>query len=376
VLEDGAAVTVAAAAGGYPVLVRRGLMAKLGELVADRVGEVRRWAVVSDDVVAPLHGERARASLDGAGLPASLHTFPAGEAHKTRATWAALTDDLLASGLGRDGGVVAVGGGVTGDLAGFVAATYMRGIPVVQVPTSVLAMVDSAIGGKTGVDTPAGKNLVGAFHAPRLVVVDPEAVATLPRRERAQGWCEAVKHGAILDDAYLSRLERDVAALLDGAADAVERAVRRSVELKAEVVGRDEREGGLREILNFGHTLGHALEAASGYALPHGSAVSLGMVLEARLGERLGASEPGTAERLARVLGDLGLPTIPPAGLGAGPVMAALERDKKVREGRVRVVLLERPGVVSGAGGWARPVDRALALDVLAEASREAGFQA
>jgi 3-dehydroquinate synthase len=316
-----------------------------------------------------------RAALDAVASPASLHTFAAGEASKTRASWAALTDDLLAAGLARDGGVVAVGGGVTGDLAGFVAATYMRGIPVVQVPTSVLAMVDSAVGGKTGVDTPAGKNLVGAFHAPRLVVVDPEAVTTLPRPQRAQGWCEAVKHGAILDEPYLAALERDVVGLLDGSPEPVERAVRRSVEIKAEVVGRDEREGGLREILNFGHTLGHALEAASDYALPHGSAVAVGMVLEAWLGERLGTTEPGTAARLTAVVEALGLPTAAPAGLGAEPVMAALERDKKVRDGRVRIVLLERPGAVAPGEGWARPVDRALVLEVLAEEPRGSRFQ-
>lgn len=355
-------ISVRAGAGDYPVVVGRNLISGVGDRVADRVPGVRRWAVISDERVAPLFGEPVRASLERVGLTATVHVFPAGERSKSREQWATLTDELLAAGLGRDGGVVAVGGGVTGDLAGFVAATYMRGVPVVQVPTSVVAMVDSAVGGKTGVDTPAGKNLVGAFHPPRLVLIDADTVGTLPRRERAQGWAEALKHGAITDRSYLDDLVHEAAALMEGDPDAVQRAVLRSVEIKARVVSDDERESGLREILNFGHTLGHALEARSGYRLHHGTAVGLGMVLEARVGEFLGITEPGTDAALARALERFDLPTSPDAGLMAGRQFGSLlARDKKVRHGRVRVVLLSALGEVAPAGeggqGWAHPVE-------------------
>jgi 3-dehydroquinate synthase len=352
-----------------------GLLAEVGAHALAAAPAVRRWAVVSDDRVGPLYGETVCDALARAGCAADLHVFPAGEAHKTRDTWAALTDALLGSGLGRDGGVIAIGGGVTGDLAGFVAATYMRGIPVIQVPTSVVAMVDSSVGGKTGVDTRRGKNLVGAFHPPAAVLVDPATVATLPRTERAQGWAEAVKHGAILDEAYLERLVDTAPALLDGETDAVARAVVRSIELKAEVVGGDERERGRREILNFGHTLGHALETASGYALPHGSAIAVGMILESGLGERLGVTRAGTTERLRIALESFELPTRAPAGLDPERVAGALRTDKKVRGGHVRLVLLERVGRVARDDGWARvaPADQlhGLLADALAPSASQ-----
>lgn len=353
-------VDVPSAAGEYPVLIARGLRHELGALVRRHAPQVRGWAVIADSNVGPRYGAEALAALQAEGVALGLHVFPAGERHKNRETWARLTDELLASGMARDGGVVAVGGGVTGDLAGFVAATFMRGVPVVQVPTSVVAMVDSAVGGKTGVDTGAGKNLVGSFHPPRLVVVDPETVATLAREERAQGWAEAVKHGAILDEAYLTSLEAEVAGLLEGAPSPTLAAVVRSIEIKAEVVGRDEREGGLREILNFGHTLGHALEAHSGYALPHGSAVSVGMVLEARLGESLGVTRMGSADRLVAVLRRFGLPTAPAAAADLDAILERTARDKKVRGGIARYVLLEQPGRVRSGPEWAHslPPDR------------------
>jgi 3-dehydroquinate synthase len=358
-------LVVRSGARDYPVLVGRGLLGEAAARVVAAAPEVRRWAVIADERVAPLYGAPVSAGLEALGRGGSMHVFPAGERHKTREEWARLGDRLLEAGLGRDGGVVAVGGGVTGDLAGFVAATFMRGIPVVQVPTSVVAMVDSAVGGKTGVDTPAGKNLVGAFHPPRLVLVDPEVVATLPRAERAQGWAEAVKHGAIADEVYFRALETSAADLMAGEADAVQSAVLRSVEIKAGVVGDDEHEAGLREILNFGHTLGHALEAASGYRLAHGSAVSLGMVLEARLGEGLGITTPGTAARLASVLERFELPTAPPPAASAAVLEGLLARDKKVRDGRVRVVLLEGIGRVAGAEPGAREVSPESLRDLL-----------
>jgi 3-dehydroquinate synthase len=273
---------------------------------------------------------------------------------------------MLQAGCGRDTAVVALGGGVTGDLAGFVAATFLRGIPVVQVPTSLVAMIDSAVGGKTGVDTLAGKNLVGSFHPPALVTVDPDLVRTLPRPERAQGLVEALKHGAILDAAYFDALLSAMPALLDGEAAPTESAVIRSVELKAAVVSSDEREGDYRQILNFGHTIGHALEAASEFGLSHGEAVAAGMVAEARLGEGLGVTQGGTAVRLAAAVNALGLRAHTPTHLERERVDGFLGVDKKRRAGRLRCVLLERIGRVHEGRGWSRPVsaeDLRAALD-------------
>jgi 3-dehydroquinate synthase len=274
---------------------------------------------------------------------------------------------MLRAGFGRDSAVVAVGGGVTGDLAGFVAATFMRGVPLVQVPTSLVAMIDSSVGGKTGVDVPEGKNLVGAFHSPRLVVVDPEVSVTLPREERAQGLAEAVKHGAILDPVYLADLEGDIPCVLNGEVGATGRVVVRSIEIKAEVVSKDERESGLRKVLNFGHTIGHAVESALGYRLPHGSCVALGMVLEARIGEALGVTRSGTGETLKGLVALLELPTELPPGLDPETVLAFTRSDKKGREGRPRYVLLAQAGQVASGADWAREVPDDLVLSVLRE---------
>jgi 3-dehydroquinate synthase len=345
----------------YSVQVGPGLLGSLATLLAEHA-PAHRYGLITDSTVAELHGRRLHGELVAAGVRCDLLIFPAGEAHKTRASWGELTDALLRAGIGRDGAVLALGGGVTGDLAGFVGATYLRGVPVVQLPTSLVAMVDSSVGGKTGVDAPAGKNLVGAFHPPRLVVADTATIATLPRAERAQGLVEAVKHGAILDLGYLGRLEADLAALLDAEPAATTGAVVRSVELKAHVVSEDEREAGLREVLNFGHTIGHALEAAADYRLAHGSAVAVGMVLEARLGEELGVTRAGAATRLARIVERLGLSLAPPQHLDRDAVLGFVRADKKARQGRARYVLLEELGRVARDGGrWSREVpDRAV----------------
>lgn len=353
--------------GAYPVLVSRGLRHAMPELLAE-FAPAHRYAVIADATVAALHGGGLLETLQAAGLKAQMFTFPAGEDNKIRRSWSRLSDELLAAGFGRDGCVLALGGGVTGDLGGFVAATLLRGIPVVQLPTSLVAMVDASVGGKTGVDTRAGKNLIGAFHPPRVVVADPDYLATLPAAERAQGLAEAVKHGAILDEDYFEEVARSAAGVLAGDAAAMEAVVRRSVELKAHVVSEDEREGGLRQLLNFGHTLGHALEAESGYTLPHGSAVSLGMILEARAGERIGRTDTDTAERLGAVLAGCRLPTVPPAATDATAVLARTRSDKKTRAGAPSYVLLDRIGRVDGTRGWTHAVPDEVVLDVLREA--------
>jgi 3-dehydroquinate synthase len=349
-----------------------GLRRRLPELLETNAPG-HRYALISDSHVAPLYGDEALRACREAGLRADLFTFPAGEAQKTRAAWSSLTDRLLEAGIGRDGVVVAVGGGVTGDLAGFVAATFLRGIPVVQVPTSVVAMVDASVGGKTGVDVPAGKNLVGAFHPPRLVLIDPEAVGTLPARERAEGWVEAVKHGAIVDRAYFTELEARSEALLSGDAGAAHAAVVRSVEIKADIVSADEREGGLRQILNFGHTLGHALEAAASYRLGHGTAVSAGMVLEAQLGERIGITDAGTARRIEESLARFGLGRGTLVQAEVERVLGYVSADKKSREGESRFVLLARLGEVSEGEGWSHRVPREAVEDVLRSAADSRG---
>jgi 3-dehydroquinate synthase len=353
----------------YPVRVGPGALAELPLLLEERVG-AHRYALIGDRRVVDHHGEAALALVRDAGMPVDAFTFPPGEARKNREEWARLTDALLAAGIGRDGCVLALGGGVTGDLAGFVAATYMRGIPAVQIPTSLVAMMDASVGGKTGVDVPRGKNLVGAFHPPRFVLADTRLARTLPVAERRQGLAEAVKHGAILDPDYLARIHGAGPALLAGDEEATAEAVARSVEIKAEVVGRDEREGGMRQVLNFGHTLAHALEAASGYGLAHGSAVAVGMVLEARLGEAVEVTDPGTADRIEEVLSSLGLPTRPDPGVDPERVVELLVHDKKARGGEPRFVLLDGIGRVhAGTGGtirWAHPVPTGVVREVLA----------
>jgi len=343
----------------YDIVVGRGLLAELPRLLREACPAVR-YAVISDSHVAKLYGARLVARLHEGKLPAELFEFPAGEWNKTRETWAALSDRMLGAELGRDCAVVACGGGVVGDVAGFVAATYLRGVPYVQLPTTLLAMIDSSIGGKTGVDVPRGKNLVGAFHQPRLVVADLEALDSLPPAQLAAGMAEAVKHGVIADALYFEFLEAAASALLARDAAALERAVTRSVEIKAEVVSADEREAGRRAILNFGHTVGHAVEAAAKFAVLHGEAVAIGMACEAQLAETLAIATPGTAARVRGLLERFGLPLALPAGGGGGggaPVaelMRIMQLDKKARAGAVRFALPCTIGAMHGDAqdGW------------------------
>jgi 3-dehydroquinate synthase len=354
-------------AGPCRVAVERGALDALGERVR-AAAPAHRYAVISDDAVAALHGAAAVRSLGGEGT-AALLAFPAGEARKTRETWAALTDRMLDAGFGRDTTVVALGGGVVGDLAGFVAATYMRGVPVVQVPTSLVAMIDAAVGGKTGVDTRHGKNLVGAFHQPAAVIADPRVLATLPAAHLRAGIAEALKHGVVADERYFERVAGALPVLLaPGGAerDEMTALVVGSVEIKAGVVARDEREGGVRKTLNFGHTLGHAVEALSGYALLHGEAVAIGMALESELAERAGVAEPGTAARVRAALERAGLPTARPREMAPDEVIALTQSDKKARRGVTEYALPRRIGEMAGERtGWAVPVPDALVREVL-----------
>lgn len=284
--------------------------------------------------------------------------------------WGTLTDRMLMSGFGRDSAIIALGGGVVGDLAGFVAATYMRGVPVVQIPTTLLAMIDSSIGGKTGIDTPAGKNLVGAFHHPAAVLIDPQVLDTLPLRELRAGLAELIKHGAIADQAYFSEVERALPDLLSGNAgnsDRVRSIIVRSIEIKVDIVSRDEREDGFRKVLNFGHTIGHAVEVISGYSLLHGEAVAIGMALEGVVAERMGVARPGTAGEITRVLRLAGLPTTLPANVGLDEVIEAMKSDKKRRRASTMLSVPLRIGTMAGQdSGWTVPVDDDQLREVLA----------
>lgn len=352
----------------YEISIGRGLLAELPALVAARC-PASRYAVITDSHVAKLYGETLVARCRDAALQVELLEFPAGEWNKTRETWALLSDRLLAARHGRDSAVIALGGGVVGDVAGFVAATYLRGIPYVQVPTTLLAMIDSSIGGKTGVDVPAGKNLLGAFHQPRLVVADLDVLVSLPPQQLAAGMAEAVKHGVIADAAYFAALERDHRAVTARDADVLERVVRRSVEIKAAVVAADEREAGRRAVLNFGHTVGHAIEATAGYAALHGEAVAVGMAYEARLAEALGIAERGTADRVAGLLERYGLPLELPERATVDDLVAAMQVDKKARGGAVRFALPETVGRMHTEGSaWTVAAPEVTVREVLAGA--------
>jgi len=337
----------------YDIRIGRGLLAELPELVQAACAAAR-YAVITDSRVGTLYGEQVVAPLRGGTLAAELFEFPAGEGNKTRETWASLSDRMLARQFGRDCAVIALGGGVVGDVAGFVAATYLRGVPYVQVPTSLLAMIDSAIGGKTGVDVPAGKNLLGAFHQPRLVVADLDVLASLPAAQLAAGMAEAVKHGVIADAAYFGFLEGAHRAVLARDAGVLERVVCRSVEIKVDVVAADEREAGRRATLNFGHTVGHAIEATSKFTVLHGAAVAIGMAYEARLAEALEIAERGTGDRICGALERYGLPLELPDPSAVHDLLAAMRVDKKARAGTVRFALPRAIGSMHGgaATGW------------------------
>jgi 3-dehydroquinate synthase len=332
-------VDVALGPKSYTVVVERGVLATVGaRLRALRVGS--RAALVTSASILRLHGKPVIDSLEEAGFTVTLVDVPEGESAKVLTVAEQCWNALLAAGLDRTSTVVALGGGAVGDLAGFVAATYMRGLNFVQIPTTVLAQVDASIGGKTAIDHPTAKNLIGAFYQPRLVLIDPSTAATLPDRDFRSGFAEIVKHGIVLDAEYFADLERSVREILAREGGALERIIGGSCRLKANVIERDpEEKSELRFALNYGHTIGHALEAATGFGeFTHGEAVSLGIVAEARLAARLGIAGTGTAERQERLLGALGLP-VRLTGVDVDAVLAATRRDKKARDGRVPFVL-------------------------------------
>lgn len=339
-----ATVDVALGARGYEVRVGKGLIARAGAEIAPLLARPR-VAIVTDAAVAGLHLPALEAALAGAGIASTALALPPGEATKGWAGLSRTVEWLLEARVERRDIVLALGGGVIGDLAGFAAAILRRGVRYVQLPTTLLAQVDSSVGGKTGINTAQGKNLVGAFHQPALVLADTGVLDTLPARDLRAGYGEVVKYGLLGDAGYFAWLERHGAALLAGDAALRAEAVRRSVAMKAAIVARDETETGERALLNLGHTFGHALETADAYGgLLHGEAVAIGMVLAARLSTRLGMAPATDGERLAALLARLRLPVGLPAGSDPAQLLDLMRLDKKNLSGRLRLILWQGMG--------------------------------
>lgn len=331
----------------YDVVIGRGLLSDLGRRIAGLAKH--RTVIITDETVAGLHGPAVLAALEAAGVRARLLTVPPGETSKSFAELERVIDRLLAFGLDRRDLIVALGGGVVGDLAGLAAALFMRGIDFVQVPTTLLAQVDSSVGGKTAIDTPRGKNLVGAFHQPRLVVADIDLLATLPPRQLRSGWAEVLKHGLICDPTFFDWLADEGAVGAGGDPAALTRAVVRSVEIKSAIVGEDEKEAGRRALLNLGHTFGHAIEAELGFderKITHGEAVALGCAMAFRFSASSGLCEGGVADRVEQVIAAAGLPARL-ADVGAFSAEALVNRmagDKKAEGGRLTLILARAIG--------------------------------
>ncbi len=338
-------VHVALGERSYDILIRDGLLGRLPELLRPlKLGG--RCAIITDTTVAPLFAAAARDALAAADWCVSVHTVPAGERSKSLAVAGKLYEELAGARLNRRSFVLALGGGVVGDLAGFIAATFLRGVDFVQVPTTLLAMVDSSVGGKVAIDLPQGKNLVGAFYQPRIVVADTATLASLPEREFRAGVAEVIKYGVIYDAALFADLERELPALMAKDAGVLSRVIARCCEIKAEVVSQDERESGLREILNFGHTIGHGIEAVTEYGrYLHGEALAIGMVAAARLSQKHGGLAEADADRIETLLRRAGFDLQPPA-VPFEQLLSAMRSDKKARDGGLRFVLARRMGGV------------------------------
>lgn len=372
--SKGAVLSVPVNGQNSEAVVEWGGLAALGARLAG-LGLPPRVHLVSDSHAGLLYGPGVLANLAADGFEADLWMLPAGETNKNREQLAALHDWLAGRRAERREAVVALGGGVVGDLAGFAAATYLRGVPLVHVPTTLLAQVDSSIGGKVGINHPLGKNLLGAFYQPRLTLADPATLLTLPERVRTEGWAEVVKHGAALDAEYFATLERERVALRALDPGPVTRTIAESVALKVRVVASDtrERDGGARHLLNYGHTTGHALERVAGYGVfLHGEAVAVGMAAAARIGQRLGLTPPGVVARQDALLEAFGLPRRCP-GVAVDALMHAALWDKKTRGGRVRWVLLSGIGAAQVAPDVPGAVVRAALLEVGASDVPDAG---
>jgi len=333
----------------YEICIGRDILDRMGLMIA-KGNWSARYIIVTDTNVAALHGDRFMSLLGRLDLKMDLIEFPAGEASKNITTCLALADKLIELGADRTSALIALGGGVVGDMTGFLASIFMRGIPYIQVPTTLLAQVDSSIGGKTGVDLPAGKNMLGTFYQPKGVFIDLSFLDTLPAEEFKNGLAEIVKYGAIEDPDLLRILETETDAIAHRDPEVMKRLITKSCRIKKGIVEIDEKENGLRRILNFGHTLGHAVEAESGFAIPHGHGVSIGMTAAARLAESLSYLPKADRVRIETILENIGLPTRIPAGYEKERLLAHIKRDKKKKGAVTPFVLLKKIGMpfVSG----------------------------
>jgi 3-dehydroquinate synthase len=330
----------------YPIMVASGLLSEIGQDLRQRA-VAKRYVVISDDRVAALYGKTLIESLTGQGISCDLLIFPHGEASKNMTTVARLASSLAQLGVDRKDCLIALGGGVTGDITGFVAAIYMRGIPFVQAPTTLLAQVDSSVGGKTGVDIPEGKNLVGAFYQPRAVYIDSRVLTSLPPDELLNGLAEVIKYGVIHDRDFFDFLAANREQILQLHLPVIEEVIVRCCQIKAAVVAADEKEADLRRILNYGHTLGHAVEAASEFSIAHGMAVAMGMVAENQLAQAKSLLSPLEAERISQVIAGFGLPVSIPRELDHNLMKSFLKTDKKAVAGKPFFVLPIRIGQVT-----------------------------
>lgn len=324
------------------------------------------YAIITDSTVLAIYGNRLYEGCRHRGLNTFLISFPAGEENKNRATKDKIEDEMSKYKIGRDSAVIALGGGVVGDVSGYVAATYNRGLPYIQVPTTLVACVDSSIGGKTGVDTPYGKNLIGAFHQPRRVYIDVNTLRTLPEKEIRGGLAEVIKYGVIKDNILFEFLEQNVEQVFSLNTDVLIHIIKRSCEIKGEVVELDEKESNLRKILNFGHTIGHAIENFFNYTISHGEAISMGMVAEGEIAVELGIWQKDELDRLVSILKKSGLPVNLPDTLDLKQIIDIMKLDKKARGGKIEMALPKKIGEMAEiSGSYGIRVEERVIFDVL-----------
>ncbi len=350
----------------YQIEIQQGLLANTA-LLTQKIAKIgSRFAIVADSNVAKLYGHSLKERLAGAGLEVDLFVFQSGEQNKTRATKEEIENQLFEKGFGRDSCIIALGGGVSTDLGGYIAATYCRGIPLVMIPTTLLGMVDASIGGKTGVNVPHGKNMLGCIYQPKMVLIDPDTLRSLPLKELRNGAVEMIKHGVIADDRYFADLNDHVDELLSLHSETLEKAIYESCRIKKEIVEHDEKESGKRHLLNFGHTVGHALEHVTNFSISHGEAVAIGMLVESHLAVQLGKLKQRDLNAIKAILIKYGLPLKLEKKFSIESIIDAMTLDKKSQKGIPRFVLINAIGVpVSCESQYSLAVEKAVLVKAL-----------
>lgn len=356
----------------YDIVIHDGLLSDRNKLIELLKPYGSRFAIIADDIVLKLYGRLLSKIFSDENLEAFLFAFPSGEQSKTRETKAALEDQMLAKGLGRDTCVIAIGGGVSTDLGGYVAATYCRGVPLVMIPTSLLGMVDASIGGKTGVNVPLGKNMIGCIYQPKAVLIDPRALQSLSDMEIRNGVAEMIKHGLIADRQLFELLEQNSEKVLSLDFAVLQKAIYDSCRIKRDIVETDEKETGKRRLLNFGHTVGHAIERVKNYTIPHGEAVSIGILAESDMAVQLGRLDPKSFEKISNILKIYGLPQHLPEDIAVESLLEAMSLDKKSLGGRPRFVIIDKIGsAINFEGNYCTHVDDHIILASLQRISHD-----